>query len=107
MRKALEDAGVEMVSRADDYTQSLQTDNDSLRRELTSLSAWLSAAQQETAFFKGLLVSEEQQKLNALEAVKAALQEAVAERQAKQQAIVSAQVCLVAPVHAPLLLLAW
>ncbi|KAL0021700.1 hypothetical protein WJX79_002432 [Trebouxia sp. C0005] len=57
MRKALEEAGVETVSRADAHTVSLQADNKRLRLLLASASAQLAAAQQGSGYFRRLFLS--------------------------------------------------
>ncbi|DBA72225.1 TPA: hypothetical protein ACH3X2_010618 [Trebouxia sp. C0005] len=80
MRKALEEAGVETVSRADAHTVSLQADNKRLRLLLASASAQLAAAQQGSGYFRRLFLS-------AAGLAKSAFQQAAAERHRAEAAL--------------------
>ena len=80
MRKALEEAGVETVSRADARTVSLQADNKRLRLLLASSLAQLAAAQQGNGYFRRLFFS-------AAQLAKSAFRQAAAERHRAEAAL--------------------
>ncbi len=80
MRKALEEAGVETVSRADAHTVSLQADNKRLRLLLASSLAQLAAAQQGSGYFRRLFLS-------AARLAKSAFRQAAAERHRAEAAL--------------------
>ncbi|DBA79548.1 TPA: hypothetical protein ACH3X1_008249 [Trebouxia sp. C0004] len=80
MRKALEEAGVETVSRADAHTVSLQADNKRLRLLLASSLAQLAAAQQGGRHFRRLFLS-------ATGLGKSAFRQAAAERHRAEAAL--------------------
>ena len=80
MRKALEEAGVETVSRADARTVSLQADNKRLRFLLASSLAQLAAAQQGNGYFRRLFFS-------AARLAKSAFRQAAAERHRAEAAL--------------------
>ncbi len=80
MRKALEEAGVETVSRADAHTVSLQADNERLRLLLASSLAQLAAAQQGSGYFRRLFLS-------AASLAKSAFRQAAAERHRAEAAL--------------------
>lgn len=62
MRRALEEAGVETVSRADAHSACLQSEHDTLHFRISFLSAQLTAAQQSADFFKKLFFCESRQR---------------------------------------------
>ena len=78
MRKALEEAGVDTVSRADAHAAHVEAENKALRLQVNSLSAQLTAAQQSSAFFRRLFFTGNRQRLAADNRAKAALQQAAA-----------------------------
>ena len=80
MRKALEEAGVETVSRADAHTVSLQADNKRLRLLLASSLAQLAATQQGGGYFRRLFLS-------AAGLAKSAFRQAAAERHRAETAL--------------------
>ncbi len=80
MRKALEEAGVETVSRADARTVSLQADNKRLRLLLASSLAQLAATQQGSGYFRRLFLS-------AARLAKSAFRQAAAERHRAETAL--------------------
>jgi len=80
MRKVLEEAGVETVSRADAHTVSLQADNKRLRLLLASSLAQLAAAQQGSGYFRRLFLS-------SAGLAKSAFRQAAAERHRAEAAL--------------------
>ena len=78
MRKALAEAGVDTVSRADAHVTQVEVENSALRLQVSSLSAQLSAAQQSSAFFRRLLFSESRERVAADKRAKATLKQTAA-----------------------------
>ena len=79
MRKALEEAGMETVSRADAHASQLEAENKALRVQVSSLSLQLTAAQQSSAFFRRLLFTESRKRFAADKRAKSALQQTAAQ----------------------------
>lgn len=79
MRKALEEAGMETVSRADAHASQLEAENKALRVQVSSLSSQLTAAQQSSAFFRRLLFTESRKRFAADKRAKSALQQTAAQ----------------------------
>lgn len=86
MRRALEEAGVETISRADAHTASLQADNLRLRLLLASTLAQMAATQAGCAFFRRLFLSLSRQRISALRVTQPALHHAAAEGQKAETA---------------------
>ena len=86
MRRALEEAGVETISRADARTAGLQADNLRLRLLLASTLAQMAATQAGCAFFRRLFLSISRQRLSALRVTQPALHHAAAEGQKAETA---------------------
>ncbi len=80
MRKALEEAGVETVSRADARTVGLQAENERLHLLLASSLAQLAATQQGGGYFRRLFLS-------AARLAKSAFRQAAAERHRAEAAL--------------------
>lgn len=76
MRKALEDARVETISRADAHSVHLQAENESLRVQVSFLTAQLTAAQQGASFFRSLMFSESKARLAAVKRAQIAVKRA-------------------------------
>ena len=91
MRKTLEEAGVETVSRADARSIHLQAENESLRFQVSFLTAQLTAAQQGEMFFRSLVFSESKTRLAAVKRAQVAFQQLATDGQNKTQANASAQ----------------
>ena len=79
MRKALEEAGVETVSRADAHASQLEAENKALRVQVSSLSSQLTAAQQSSAFFRRLLFTESRKRFAADKRANSGLQQTAAQ----------------------------
>ena len=93
MRRALEEAGVETVSRADAHSAQLHTENALLKLRVSSLSAQLTAAQQSLVYFRRLFLSASRQRVAADHRAKSALRQAVAanNHQAKNSTVSGAE----------------
>ena len=88
MRKALEEAGVETVSRADAHSAQLHAENASLRLRVSSLSAQLTAEQQSSLYFRKLFFSTSRQRVASDHRAKSALRPAAArDPQAKNSTV--------------------
>lgn len=88
MRKALEEAGVETVSRADAHSAQLHTENALLKLRVSSLSAQLTAAEQSSLYFRKLFFSQSRQRVAADHKAKSALRQAAAkDLQAKNSTV--------------------
>ena len=79
MRKALEEAGVDTVSRADAHATHVEAENKALRLQVSSLTAQLTAAQQSSAFFRRLFFAQSRKRVAAEKRIKATLQQAAAQ----------------------------
>lgn len=86
MRQALEEAGVETISRADARTAGIQADNLQLRLLLASTLAQMAATQAGCAFFRKLFLSLSRQRISALRVTQPALHHAAAEGQKAETA---------------------
>ena len=75
MRKALEEAGVDTVSRTDAHASQVEAENTALRVQVSSLSAQLAAAQQSSAFFRKLFFSASRERVAADKRAKSAGQQ--------------------------------
>ena len=82
MRKALEEAGVDTVSRADAHATKVEAENKALRFQVSSLSAQLTAVQQSSAFFRKLFFSASRERVAADKRARSALQQTAAKTSA-------------------------
>lgn len=72
MRRALEEAGVETVSRADAHSAHLQAEHATLQFRIGFLSAQLTAAQQSADYFRKLFFCESRQRCAAVKKAESA-----------------------------------
>ena len=87
MRRALEEAGVETVSRADAHSAQLHTENALLKLQVSSLSAQLTAAQQSSTYFKKLFFSASRQRVAADHRARSAAQATARDLQAQNSTV--------------------